>query len=463
MRKKEQNRKKKVQNIQNRGITLIALVITIIVLLILAGVTIATLTGNNGILTRTEEATEETNRKGAEEKVAVEVQGSYGADGKLDYALLEDNLNNIEGIEGVPSPITEDDFPLEVTVDGYTVTINENGSVTAGNGGTGGGEEILGKYYDKDTDITVGGKPVTIPGGATISGITSETNINNGLVIYITNGEEITNWETAKTKYDQFVWVPVEDAVAVDMNDDKTVNETDIDSMIAQGRYPMAIETGNGNYRGVLYKFEEDEEGILTISDRSYSPTSGYREPDEVNSDSSKGIPEGTLQGEFNTMVGRVSEKGGFWVGRYETTNMNSKDFTTKEGAVNIVEGTTNGINKVTWYKMYEGQKAYKSAVLTNSSTTSSMIWGSQWDQIMIWMKDVPSVFRNDTYTGKFYITNSVGMGNYGVADSDNYDDKNNPEPTGCYDVKNIYDLAGNILDWTLEADDTTSRVGRRR
>ena len=43
-----------------RGITLIALIVTIIVLLILAGVTIATLTGENGILTRTSEAREKT-------------------------------------------------------------------------------------------------------------------------------------------------------------------------------------------------------------------------------------------------------------------------------------------------------------------------------------------------------------------------------------------------------------------
>ena len=44
---------KKKTNLNNfRGITLIALVITIIVLLILAGVSIAMLTGNNGILTR---------------------------------------------------------------------------------------------------------------------------------------------------------------------------------------------------------------------------------------------------------------------------------------------------------------------------------------------------------------------------------------------------------------------------
>ena len=47
----------------NNGITLIALVITIIVLLILAGVTIATLTGDNGILIYAEESHEETIRR----------------------------------------------------------------------------------------------------------------------------------------------------------------------------------------------------------------------------------------------------------------------------------------------------------------------------------------------------------------------------------------------------------------
>ena len=54
---------------RNKGITLIALVITIIVLLILAGVTIATLTGENGILTKATEAKEETRAAEAEERV----------------------------------------------------------------------------------------------------------------------------------------------------------------------------------------------------------------------------------------------------------------------------------------------------------------------------------------------------------------------------------------------------------
>ena len=50
----------KGKNMRNKGITLIALVITIVVLLILAGVSIATLTGENGILTRANEAKEAT-------------------------------------------------------------------------------------------------------------------------------------------------------------------------------------------------------------------------------------------------------------------------------------------------------------------------------------------------------------------------------------------------------------------
>ena len=53
---------------KNQGITLIALVITVIVLLILAGVTIATLTGDNGILTRAQQAKNETEQAEKEEK-----------------------------------------------------------------------------------------------------------------------------------------------------------------------------------------------------------------------------------------------------------------------------------------------------------------------------------------------------------------------------------------------------------
>ncbi len=65
----------------NKGITLIALVITIIILLILASVTIATLTGENGILNKSQTAKEENNEKTATEKINLKItdaqMGSY--------------------------------------------------------------------------------------------------------------------------------------------------------------------------------------------------------------------------------------------------------------------------------------------------------------------------------------------------------------------------------------------------
>ena len=58
---------------KDKGITLIALVITIVVLLILAGVSIATLTGDKGIIINTYKAKEETKRAESKEKIEVQV------------------------------------------------------------------------------------------------------------------------------------------------------------------------------------------------------------------------------------------------------------------------------------------------------------------------------------------------------------------------------------------------------
>ena len=65
--------KEKMRIKNEKGITLIALVITIIILLILAGISIATLTGENGILNKSDIAKQETTKQGAKEKVQVEV------------------------------------------------------------------------------------------------------------------------------------------------------------------------------------------------------------------------------------------------------------------------------------------------------------------------------------------------------------------------------------------------------
>ena len=68
---KEKNLKKILK--QKNGITLIALVITIIVLLILAGVSIAMLTGQNGILTQAQNASTQTEIAEAKEKAQMDI------------------------------------------------------------------------------------------------------------------------------------------------------------------------------------------------------------------------------------------------------------------------------------------------------------------------------------------------------------------------------------------------------
>ena len=70
---------------ENKGITLIALVITVIVLLILAGVTIAAISGDNGIIQRAVEAREETEEA---EKIEQNTLNSY-----------EDTINEYMGID----------------------------------------------------------------------------------------------------------------------------------------------------------------------------------------------------------------------------------------------------------------------------------------------------------------------------------------------------------------------------
>ena len=74
----------------NRGITLIALVITIIVLLILAGVSISMLTGQNGIITQAQRAKEETEKSAKEEESAL---GSLE-----DYMQTDGNYNKEKGV-----------------------------------------------------------------------------------------------------------------------------------------------------------------------------------------------------------------------------------------------------------------------------------------------------------------------------------------------------------------------------
>ena len=168
-----------------KGITLIALVITIIVLLILAGVTIATLTGDNGILGKAKTAKTTNDEEKAKEQIKIAVMGSYGKDGELNYDDLTKNLGQI-GIKDLPK---EASYPLEVTLDGVIAEIDENGEVnfTTSGGYTQTGDTItspdgktmkVGDYVDYDPTLGANASDLTYSSPSSKTGADSNQDFN---------------------------------------------------------------------------------------------------------------------------------------------------------------------------------------------------------------------------------------------------------------------------------------------
>ncbi len=122
--KKEKMEKKKKQNLfaksknEAQGITLIALVITIIVLLILAAVSIATLTGDNGILTKAQTASEKTKEASVKEEIQTEIMAAFDNRGSFDAKTFKTKMQE------AGATVTEEDGNIVVEKDGYEATID---------------------------------------------------------------------------------------------------------------------------------------------------------------------------------------------------------------------------------------------------------------------------------------------------------------------------------------------------
>ena len=87
------------KNEKNKGVTLITLVITIIVLLILVGVSISTLTGQNGILKRAIEAKNTTEVASEKEGIQMAVTTSQMASANYNVPIVVDTLRRMEPIK----------------------------------------------------------------------------------------------------------------------------------------------------------------------------------------------------------------------------------------------------------------------------------------------------------------------------------------------------------------------------
>ena len=170
-------KEKNAKRMKEKGITLIALVVTIVVLLILAGVSITVLFGDSGIITMAQKAADETNKAAEKDQDDLDELNKY---------LTSGNWGNAPEEPIEPPIIPKEDETLQPTPE-------NKGKILIGSN----------KEYND------GEKNAMIPVGfCVVKDIEGDiNNITNGLVISDVANDDLNNSKEGN----QFVWIPVED------------------------------------------------------------------------------------------------------------------------------------------------------------------------------------------------------------------------------------------------------------
>lgn len=391
------NKKSARKNYSNQaGITLIALVVTIVVLLILAGVSLNAIFSDSGI-----------------------IQKAKDAQTKADEATQKD-------LEGIDS--------LDQLVNKYA------------NGGTTGGKTEL-KAYDKaeknaDGTLKENAKytdsedtTVTIPNGFKVSDVASDGNsdgeqtVSTGLVIQDKDKNE-------------FVWVPVNYTATGTLDDD-------------------GLDSG----------FKDTFKRSTNISSNTEPYGSGYDGEKE----------------DYIKMMKSVQENKGFYIGRYEAGTTEPRTSSTTGKSKVVVKRDAYPYIYVKWgdktNTVGEEGAVYLSKNMYSANeigATSTLCYGVQWDAIMKFVEDSTHSITNSTTwgnyknnawtiertTAQYTDTTNVKTGNWTAITSDKSKTSSASYllTTGASDtfkVKNIFDLAGNVSEWTMEASSGNYRVNR--
>ena len=386
----------------NKGITLIALVVTIIVLLILAGVSIAMLTVQNGILTQAQKAKTTTEDKSAEEKIKLAVMAARAqSEGALDADKLVTEITNNYG--GTATK-TGTGFPVNTTVDGKSFTVDGNGNVTSTGSGNGSTErKLLSEITVNETANTQAkdnlGNPITIPAGFEV--VNPTDNVTDGIII-----KDKTHTATAGS---EFVWIPV-GTIKTDNNGGT--------KPIKLSRYTFDETTG-----------APTDQGDAAINEGNYN----FQEL----ASSDKG---NTVAKDIEAFKEKANASHGYYLARYEARD---KDTTTARTSytsdTNQVVCTPDNYvyNYVTQIQAADlSRKMYK-----DSNFESDLVNSYAWDTAIVFLQTFGD---NNNYANKASVNSSLAS--TGTNNSTTKD-------TIC----NIYDMASNCFEWSTETCSSSS------
>ena len=309
---------------KNLGITLIALVVTIVVLLILAGISISMLTGQNGILNRATEAKEKTEKAQIDESdKMVQMEAMVKSAGK-----------------SIPNPSSYGENPnAQATADGAGkyFALPDGAKYITGTVDTGVVVEIKGSEF------------VWVP----VDDVVLDTNRISDLPTSSENG--ISSGKT---------YTPM----AVKVGDDYKGILYDFDESNGYLLYP-----NNENYLGNSDGYREPD--IVSNYDGGDSDTVDGK------------ITIRKLTAEYNAMISSILKYKGFYIARYEAgLDKTTNEIVFKNASIeanNVITTDTSNIETSRWYGLYQKIKTFTT---DSDKVVSSMIWGSQYDAMMNWM-----------------------------------------------------------------------------
>ena len=377
--------------------------------MILAGVSISLLLDENGIIKKSKDARRE-----------------YGTSKTNEQEQMDNAGDWID--EAVTGKVTLAKVPVGTKA-------SKNGTIN-GEEGNANNPTIPAGYIPINTETSNWGNEKDAP---------SQDSVNHGLVI-------------KDEKNNEWVWVPVPDVTV--MCD--TSNTTE---------YTLCGTTGDTAVKTKLYS----KSGIISGKTRITPGTSSnYREPDlVVGSDGAKydakdtyyktilgdtGTKEQLAQlfvDEYKAMIESVSKYGGFYIGRYELSGTVTEP-TEKPGKT---------LTKTDWYNLYNACRSSK--LQASDKVKTQMIWGCQWDVTMNWLissgaKTSDEVNKDSSTWGNYNNYNAANNYTEGTAGYEK--NAGSPQNTGSsenWKANNIYDLAGNVWEWTQETKGTRGRANR--
>ena len=473
-----------------KGITLVALVVTIVVLLILAGVSINAVLGDNGIIKKANQAASVTKEAEVKEAINRTILEFYLTN---DYETLEDFLKAKAEDGSIDSVSKNADGTLTIRKGDYSVTVeNKTNSLGgSGSGGSTGGET-------QTPEITIGEAKVVANSDGTGSAITDAASVYLGDTLYITFSHSITGGTTtvdktipyAVTKNGTYTFTITGTVngksytknVSVTVNQFKTAKDyvaANVEVTYPDGKkvwipegFKIADDSASTVQGGVVI---EDKDGnqfvwvpVATIADykrTAYSTNVATEETDtatnsiKINYSSSnsyyftEALPE-----DEKTSVERYK---GFYIGRYEAGDKESTG-TTKATFRTDSSDTSNSVT------IKADQVPYNYVTRTQAI---SLAEGVKTQQGYKAKTKLVSSYAWDTTIA--FIEKTVN--NYGSSSSQgNYNDKSvtykditdesKPEKTKAENssllvatgqttpVCNIYDMGGNVYEWTTES-----------